>query len=107
MGKTYFVGVRFDKQLFNKLNDHSLNNSDLIRKSVKQYFRAGEPNRKIPEWDKTSFNNYDRDIVDLLNGQIQDLKQDKQYLQGQVNALMVSRYPRLLQPFINMVQRKQ
>ena len=44
--------------------------------------------------------NYNVNLVDLLKNQILDLKHDKIYLQGQVNALMVAKMP-LLERFIN------
>ena len=38
---------------------------------------------------------YDRDVVDMLQSQIVDLKRDKEYLQSQNNALLVARSPTL------------
>lgn len=70
MGKSnYFVGVRFtsDKQLFNKLNDHPLSNSVLVRKALSQYFRSTENNTCLDL-------GCNQDLVELLQQQVQDLK---------------------------------
>lgn len=40
-------------------------------------------------------NTYDKSIVDLLQSQVMDLRHDKEYLQSQVNALMIVRTPLL------------
>ena len=38
---------------------------------------------------------YDRDVVDILQSQIEDLRRDKEFLQSQNNALLVTRSPTL------------
>jgi len=48
-------------------------------------------------------NIYNVNLVDLLKDQITDLKQDKIYLQNQVNALMVTKMP-LLQRVIEKLR---
>jgi len=87
MDKKYFVGCRVDEHLFNKVNHHVEQNSTLVRKALSQYFREKEPNRTLP--------GYDRELVDVLNNQIDDLKNDKRLLNDQVQALMISSIPLL------------
>lgn len=41
---------------------------------------------------------YNRELVDLLNRQVDDLKQDKRILQDRVDYLMLPWYKRLLLP---------
>ena len=74
--ENYFVGVRFnkDKQLFHKLNENSLSNSEVIRKSLYQYFRSKEENQTL------NFHSYNQDLVESLNNQID-------FLQGQIDFL--------------------
>ena len=45
--------------------------------------------------DNSFTNNYDVNVMAILQSQIQDLKQDKQVLNNQVQALMVSSIPLL------------
>lgn len=47
----------------------------------------------------TAPNSYNVDLVDLLKNQVEDLKDDKHYLQSQVNAFLVTKQP-LLQRII-------
>ncbi len=86
MDKKHFVGCRVDEQLFNKVKRQDEQSSTIVRNALNQYFRENEPN-------KTS--GYDRELVDVLNNQIMDLKNDKQLLNNQVQALMVSSIPLL------------
>jgi len=65
------ISVRFDGQLYDQVRRHPLSNSDLIRKSVRQYFRSLEPNRKISSGPTVS---YDLDLIKLYQDQVQDLK---------------------------------
>ena len=85
MSKKYFVGCRVDQQLFNKVNSHVEQNSVLIRKAVGQYFRENEPNHALP--------GYDRELINVLNSQIDDLKNDKHMLFEQVRTLEVASIP--------------
>ena len=40
MGKTKLVACRFDVPLYNKINNHVIQNSDLIRKAVIQFLNS-------------------------------------------------------------------
>lgn len=87
MDKKHFVGCRIDEQLFNKIKTHEEQSSTLVRKALCQYFRSAEPNH--------SLNGYNRELVDVLNNQIDDLKNDKRLLNEQIQALMLSSIPLL------------
>ena len=87
------ITVRFDQHLYEKVIQHEMSNSDLIRKSVKQYFRAQEPNSRIFNEGKTFF--YNQDYIDLLTGQIQDLRMDKEYFKSKADALLLVKMPLL------------
>jgi len=86
MDKKHFVGCRVDEQLFTKVKTHEEQNSTIVRNALNQYFREQEPN-------KTS--GYDRELVDVLNSQIEDLRNDKRVLNSQIQVLMVSSIPLL------------
>ena len=51
-------------------------------------------------------NIYNVNLVDLLQSQIVDLKNDKSYLQNQVNALMISRFPLLSRIKLKLLEGK-
>lgn len=87
MDKKYFVGCRVDEHLFNKVKTHDEQSSTIVRNALNQYFMENDSNKTLP--------GYDRELVDVLNIQIDDLKQDKQLLNNQVQALMVSSIPLL------------
>ncbi|GAI39822.1 unnamed protein product, partial [marine sediment metagenome] len=61
--------------------------STIVRKALNQFFIDECPNQSLP--------GYDRELVDVLNSQIEDLRNDKRVLSGQVQALMVSSIPLL------------
>ena len=68
------ITVRFDGQLYDQVRRHPLSNSDLIRKSVRQYFRSVEPNSKLTGSDLGLMVSYDQDLIKLYQDQVQDLK---------------------------------
>ena len=87
------ISVRFPQDLYDKVIHSEVECSTLIRKAVIQYFRSKEPNNRIDVYGHTS--SYNRELVDLLNDQIQDLKCDKERLLKQNEMLMVSSIPLL------------
>ncbi len=87
MGNKYFVGCRVDEQLFNKVKTHDEQSSTIVRKALNQFF--------IDECPKQSLSGYDRELVDVLNNQIEDLRNDKCMLNNQIQVLMVSSIPLL------------
>ena len=97
MGKTYFVGCRIDKQLFTKIKTHDERSSTIVRKALYQYFREQEPNQ-TPD-------SYNKELIVLLNKQIEDLRQDKLRLNEQVNMLMLSSIPLLSRIKMKLLSR--
>ena len=97
MGKSYFVGCRIDKQLFTKIKTHDEQSSTIVRKALCQYFREQEPNKTL--------DSYDKELITVLNNQIEDLKQDKHRLNEQVNMLMLSSIPLLSRIKIKLLNR--
>jgi len=88
----YFVGVRFnkDKPLFNKLVKHPMSNSELIRKSLHQFFRDKEENQKL------NFESYNQDLVDSLNNQIGFLQNQIDFLHKQNAYLSLPWYKKIV-----------
>lgn len=80
--ENYFVGARFnnDKQLFHKIVNNPLRNSELIRKSVYQYFRSKEENKKF---DVHGFDHVDNTVVTVLTNQLEFLQKQVEFLQKQ------------------------
>ena len=98
------ITVRFSLQLYDKVLQHELSNSDLIRTSVIQYFSSAGPTPPVGDAGNTT--SYDTELFNALNSQILELKNDKQYLQNQVNALMLSSIPLLSRVKLKLLQRK-
>ena len=92
--KSRTISIRFDSQLYNKVHTNELQNSELIRKAVIQYFRSKETNQKLDG----EHLGYNQELIDVLKIQIDDLKQDKHQLQQQNNYLTVPWYQRLFLP---------
>ena len=90
--ENYFVGVRFnkDKPLFNKLSLNSLSNSELIRKSLRQYFITKEDNQPF------NVNSYNQDLVNSMNKQIDFLQNELSFLHKQNAYLSLPWYKRVV-----------
>jgi len=71
------ICVRFDKNLYDKINTHELQNSVLVRKAVVQFFRSKEHHRPL------NVNGSDPVVVEVLREQIEFLKGQVTYLQRQ------------------------
>jgi len=117
MGKTKLVACRFDVPLYNKINNHVIQNSDLIRKAVIQFLNNGtQENIDVDEeyLYNTVYNDlYNMEIVPLqkenkyLSRSVHVLESDKYFLMDEVRALTVmsaSKIP-LLQK-INLLIRR-
>jgi len=101
MGKeNYFVGVRFnkDKQLFNKLNKNPLSNSEIIRKSLRQYFVSKEKNQDKNQTFQSDFkeNPYNQDLVKSLNSQIEFMRNEISFLHNQNAYLSLPWYKKIV-----------
>lgn len=110
MADNKLIAVRFDKELYNKVEQQNMNNSELIRKAVMQ-FLEGKHDVAVSEKDTiisdglyndvynslynqevTPLKNeikYLKDKVQLLQTNLVDLKSDKLFLQNEIQALTV------------------
>lgn len=94
--KNKTIGVRFDIQTYNKLLTNGEHLSVIVRKAVKQYLRSKENNQKLDGMDL----GYNKELVDILKTQIEDLKQDKYHLQQRNDYLSLPLFQRLLLPAV-------
>jgi len=103
MEKTKVIGVRFREPLLTKIERHEMKNSQLIRTAMQRYFLDDGKNNILCDDFETkdniyttkSNNGYTQEFISSLKLQIQDLKNDKDYLQQQNNALMLLSIPLL------------
>ena len=102
--KQYFIGVKFnkDKTLYQMVNDDKLNNSDVVRKALKQYYELNKPNND----ENTSYN---KGLTELLQNQsiqyknhIEDLQREIEYFQHRLDYFMT-----IKTPIINRLFQKQ
>ena len=87
MGKKCFVGCRVDQHLFNMVQTHEEQNSVIVRKALQNFFRELEQPGPIRDGH--------HELINVLNNQILDLKNDKQLLNDQIQMLMLSSFPLL------------
>ena len=83
MGKTKLVACRFDAPLYNKINNHTIQNSDLIRQAVIQFLNNGT--RENIDVDDEYL--YSTVYNELYNVEIAPLKQENKYLTRSVHVL--------------------
>lgn len=90
---TFYVGVRFDKdkELFYKLKNNSLRSSDLIRKSLYQYFRSKESNQRLDLSGSIDANSFT-----ILSNQISFLQKQIEFLQSQNAFLSLPWYKKII-----------
>ena len=100
------IGVRFKEPLLSRIQQHETQNSQLIRTVMKRYFMNDKKNNTLYNDYTTNNNNvYNQDLLTALQSQIQDLKTDKDYLQQQNNALMLSSIPLLSRLKIKLLSK--
>lgn len=75
--------LRIDPDLVARVDGLGGCRSEHIRAAIRSYLQP------------STADGYNRDVLDILRSEVEDLRRDKQYLQGQVNALMVTRMPLL------------
>jgi len=96
MQESRVIGVRFKGRLLTKIQQHDMGNCELIRTVMDRYFLDDGKNRDVNGFVNNGVNNvYSRGMVDILNDQIDDLKNDKVFLQDQNRALMIGSMPLL------------
>jgi len=107
MEKSKVIGIRFKEPLLTKIQQHEMNNSQLIRMIVQRYFIDDGKNNTLHNSHTTKNNDvYTQELVSTLKLQIQDLKNDKDYLQQQNNALMLSSIPLLSRIKVKLLSNK-
>lgn len=80
------LSVRLKKELYTKVYDHEMKNSDLVSKALGQYFRQFEPNQTLdPIMDLNDGSAY----VDLLKQTLNDKEDYIQFLQKEVESLTI------------------
>ncbi len=110
MADNKLIAVRFDKDLYNKIEQQNMNNSELIRKAVTQFLEGKDHISELGEDDAISdelYNNvynslYNQEVtplkteirhlndkMEVLQTNILDLKSDKLFLQNEIQALTV------------------
>lgn len=82
MEKTKTIACRFHKDLYDKINEYDLKNSDILRQAVMQFLNNGPENAEIDDDDYYS-------IVynDLYNVEMAPLAQENTYLKKTVHVL--------------------
>jgi len=90
------LSVRIERKLYTRVCEDANRNAYVVSKALSQYYRGKEPNEKLFTETQTMYENaYNQDLVSILQLQIQDLKDDKEHLRSQNNALMISSIPLL------------
>lgn len=108
MEKSKVIGVRFKEPLLTKIQQHELSNAQLIRTAMQRYFLDDGKNNTLDNKYTTKNNNvYRQELMTTFQAQIQDLKNDKEYLQQQNNALMLSSIPLLSRIKIKLLTNKK
>ena len=83
MERNKIIACRFDKDLYSKINEHDLKNSDIIRQAVKQFLNGhGQENAEIDDDDY-----YSTVYNDLYNVEMAPLTQENTYLKKTVHVL--------------------
>ncbi|NQT23957.1 hypothetical protein HQ585_01245 [candidate division KSB1 bacterium] len=83
MDRNKIIACRFDKDLYNKINECDLKNSDIIRQAVKQFLNGHGQNAEIDDDDEY----YSIVYNDLYNVEMSPLIQENRHLEGKVHGL--------------------
>ncbi len=93
MVENKLVAVRFNMNLYNKIDTHELGNSDLIRNAVIQFL--DESNEILPEETEDidiSDELYNEVYNSMYNTEISPLKQEINYLKDKIGGLETTAY---------------
>jgi len=93
MVENKLVAVRFNMDLYNKIDMHKLGNSDLIRNAVIQFL--DESNESLPEDiedNSISDELYNEVYNSMYNTEISPLKQEIKYLKDKIGGLETTAY---------------
>jgi hypothetical protein len=92
---THRIDLRIPDDLYKKLRKQSGTMTYSVCTALREYLRTDDVQDP-----------YNKSIIELMQSQITDLRNDKEYLQGQVNALMVARSPTLKEWFMYRLRGK-
>lgn len=96
MNESKVIGTRFKDPLLTKIQQHDMGNSQLIRIVMERYFMNDDRNNTLYNEYTTTANNPDNTLlIQTMQLQIQDLKDDKEHLRKTNDVLMLSSIPLL------------
>lgn len=81
MSKT--ITIRIDDKMYRRILQEDISKSELIRRSVRQYFNEST---------------YNVDVMDVLKDQVEDLKGQRDLLQQRLDYFQMPWYMRLMLP---------
>jgi len=76
------LSVRLDPALYAKVHTDPAGSAYIVSKALHQFYRSKEPNEKV--YTNSYANVYNRDLVPVLQSQIDDLRMDKSMLMQQI-----------------------
>jgi metal-responsive CopG/Arc/MetJ family transcriptional regulator len=107
MGETKGIAIRLDKELFNQIQRHKLPRNEIIQEAIEQYLKHENKSSINVHEDisddiyaevySTLYNSeivplkqknqYQDELISILQSQLNDLKKDKEFLYKQVQFL--------------------
>ena len=69
MSKSKTIGVRFNGRLLTQIEQHDMNNCELIRTVMQRYFIDDGSSSKLKGSASSASNGYDANLLDLLTNQ--------------------------------------
>ena len=107
MGETKGIAIRLDKELFDQIQSHKLPRNEIIQEAILQYLKKENKGSIISQEDisddvyaevySTLYNTeivplkqknqYQDELISILQSQLNELKKDKDFLQQQVQFL--------------------
>ena len=86
IGKSKLMATRFSMEMYNKIDNHELPNSELIRNAVIQYLNEGKQDNSTENID-TSEDTYNEVYNTLYNTEVTPLKQEVKHLNDNISRL--------------------
>ena len=86
IGKSKLMATRFSIEMYNKIDNHELPNSELIRNAVIQYLSNGKQDNSTENID-TSEDTYNEVYNTLYNTEVTPLKQEVKHLNDNISRL--------------------
>ena len=86
ISKSKLMATRFSMEIHNKIDNHELPNSELIRNAVIQYLNEGKQDNSTENID-TSEDTYNEVYNNLYNTEVTPLKQEVKHLNDNISRL--------------------